>query len=73
MDTRNPWIRGIAECMASFVTEFVVWRGLWGYSKFAPIGWYGFGGGGISIDVGREVTEDELGMLIGSYFCLIGG
>lgn len=28
---------------------------------------------GISIDVGREVMEDELGMLIGSYFCLIGG
>ena len=45
----------------------------WAYSKFAPIGWYGFGGGGISIDVGREVMEDELGMLIGSYFCLIGG
>jgi hypothetical protein len=23
MDTRNPWIRGIAECMAEFVAEFV--------------------------------------------------
>jgi hypothetical protein len=24
MDTRNPWIRGIAKCMAEVETEFIV-------------------------------------------------